>query len=457
MQTTSGAKYTLCGAKGERESFQIALRNTGKEIQKDISVVLKSNSLENLKMQWNVLEYITTDRPSLGKNIIGRWPEVLAPERTFELLPGQTRSVWVEFKIPRSAAAGTYSAIAEIRQQDKLIGFIPVNIRVFDFELPATPHLRTDAGRFYGNYHKMAQRYGFKGTKKELLNQLNESILEHRMSPRGLVATRYNLKEYEADLIRHIKAGANVFAFPTDRNSNLKTRKKLEEIHARCGVTHLSYTYAFDEIHSEQIEKVNQWCAKWKKEHKIPILVVYYGGPVKPLYGSIDIWCRAHLKDDAELIADRHGKDEIWHTNTSLFALESPWASGRTDMWKAFSVGMTGRLLWSVASWTNSPYIQVFRSGKNLHGVLYYPAPEGIRPGVRLKVLADAVDDFDYLCILRDEAAKAKAAGKNPELIAEAETLLKDKFFADPGLSGEKYVQKRNQAGILIEKFRQAK
>lgn len=446
--------YELAGARAERESFQIILRNTGDEPLKDISIELSGATLPGLKMKWNVLEYITTDRPSLGMNVIGRWPEVLAPERLFSIAPGQTRCVWVEFRIPRSAVSGNYTALAEVKQQGRVVAKMPVKIKVFDFELPQVPNLRSDVGRFYGNYLKMAQRYGFKGTQKELLEMLNLSILDHRMSPRGLVAPRNDLKAYEADLIRHIKLGANVFAFPTEQNCDLKTRKALEAIHARHNVVHLSYTYAFDEIHSEQIPTVNKWCKNWKKEHKIPILVVYYGGPVEPLYGSIDIWCRAHLKEDVQLLADRKGTDEIWHTNTRLYAMETPWVMERADIWKAFSVGMTGRLLWSVASWTNSPYIQTFRSGCNLHGVLYYPAPEGLREGVRLKVVADAVDDFDYLCILREEVAKAVKAGRSPELTAEAEALLQDQFFLDPALTGNFFRQKRNRVGELIEKIR---
>ena len=448
-----GTSYSLSAAKAERESFQLALRNNGKNMLKNISIGLENDSLPGLQMQWNVLEYIATERPSLGENVIGRWPEVLQPERDFAVSSGQTRAVWVEFRVPRKAAAGIYKIMLKVYENDRKIAELPVNLRVFDFELPVTPHLRTDAGRFFGNYHQMAKRYGFKGTGKELLEALNLSLLDHRMSPRGLVESRNDLKAYENDLIRHIKAGANVFAFPTSRNSSLKQRQAIEKIHARHNVVHLSYTYAFDEIHSEQIPSVRKWCANWRKNHKIPILVVYYGGPVKPLYGAIDIWCRAHQKEDAELLADRLGKDEIWHTNTALYAVEEPWVMERADIWKSFSLGMKGRLLWSVASWTTSPYVNVFRSGKNLHGILYYPAPEGVRPGVRLKVIADAVDDFDYLSILKRESEKAAKSGKKTALVQQSAALLKDKFFMKDDISAGEYLKKRNLAGELIEKL----
>lgn len=449
-----GVSYSLSAAKAERESFQLALRNSGKKMLKNISISLENSSLSGLQMQWNILEYIATERPSLGEKVIGRWPEVLQPDRDFAVSPGQTRVAWIEFRVPRKVAAGVYEISLKVKENGKVIAELPVRLRVFDFELPLTPHLRTDAGRFFGDQHKMARRYGFKGTGKQLLEALNLSLLDHRMSPRGLVESRNDLKAYEKDLIRHIKAGANVFAFPTSRNSSLKQRLEIEKIHARHNVLHLSYTYAFDEIHSEQIPAVRKWCADWKKTHKIPVLVVYYGGPVKPLYGAIDIWCRAFQKEDAELLADRLNKDEIWLTNTTLYAVEEPWVKERTDIWKTFSLGMKGRLLWSVASWTSSPYVSVFRSGKNLHGVLYYPAPEGVRPGVRLKVIADAVDDFDYLSILKSESEKAAKSGKQTEAVRQAAALLKDKFFLNPDISAGDYLKKRNLAGELIEKLR---
>ena len=450
----SGAVYNLAAARGEREHFQLAVRNTGKKELKEFSLELACPAIRELELQWNILGYITTTRPSFGQKEIGNWPEVLDVDRSFAVKPGQSRSIWISLKVPRNTAAGTYNISVTLKCGKKAVAFLPVKLRVFDFELPKVPNLRTDAGRFFGDYHKMAQRYGFKGTRIELLDKLNTAILEHRMSPRGLVASRNDLKAYEADLVRHIKAGANVFAFPGTANSSLKTRQALEKIHDKHGVTHLSYVYAFDEIHSEQIPMVNKWCANWRKNHKIPILVVYYGGPVEPLYGSIDIWSRAHNPEDKKLIADRKGKDQFWHTNSSLYTMEKPWVNGRADLWKAYSAGMNGLLLWSVASWTNSPYIQTFRSGCNIHGVFFYPAPEGVRPGARWKVLSDAVDDFDYLCILRSETEKARAAGIAPELVAAAEKLFKDEFFRSKDLTGSMLLKRRNEAGTLIEKFR---
>ena len=61
---------------------------------------------------------------------------------------------------------------------------------------------------------------------------------------------------------------------------------------------------------------------------------------------------------------------------------------------------------------------------------------------------------LDYLCILRSEMEKARAAGIAPELVAAAEKLFKDEFFRSNDLTGSMLLKRRNDAGVLIEKFR---
>ena len=447
--------YRIAAAGGEREHFQLAVRNTGKTELKDFSLELSSNRIPAENLQWNVLDYITTTQPSMGQKLIGRWPDVLDPARSFAVKPGQTRTVWIEVRIPRGLKAGTYQASVKLLRQKETVAELPLKIRVFGFELPVKPNMRTDAGMFFGNPPAMAARYGYKGKKQDLSVQLAEALLAHRMSPRGLpVPASGNLKEYEKWLKRYIDAGANVFFFPKPQYVGKKRVEELEKLFEKYGILKDSYVYAFDEIHADQIPKVREWCEKWHKERKVPILVVYYGGPVEPLYGSIDIWCRAHWKEDKPLLADRLGKDQVWTTNSPFFPVECDPVVGRAKIWQAFSEGMNGCLLWSVAAWTTSPYATPFRSGTNLTGVMFYPAPEGVRPGARFKMMSDAVDDFDYLYFLREEVRKAKQEKRDAKLVREAEKLLADQFYLKKGLTAAIYQANRFKAGELIEQFR---
>lgn len=457
-ETGKPVEFEISAAKGEREHFQLAIRNNGKSLQKDFSVTFTVDTLPAENLSWNVLDYITTKQPSMGEKLIGRWPDIMDPARSFAVKPGQTRAVWLGIKIPRTQKAGIYTGKVRLLRQQKTIAELPLKIRVFDFALPQRPHFRTDAGMFFGNALAMAKRYGFKGKKSDLNIQLAETLLEHRMSPRGLpVSAAGSLKEYEKWLKRYIEAGANVFFFPKPQYVGKKRVETLEKLHEKYGVLKQSYVYGFDEIHADQIPKVKAWCDKWHKERKIPILVVYYGGPVEPLYGCIDIWCRAHWKEDQKLIAERTPQDQVWTTNTPYFAIEREPVLGRAKIWQAFAEGMTGCLLWSTACWTVSPYTQPYRSGTNLTGLLFYPSPEGIRPGARFKMMADAVEDYEYLYILRDEMQKAKKAKRNAALVKQAEALLADPFYGGKDLTGEKYQQKRTLAGDLIEKLRKVK
>ena len=129
---------------------------------------------------------------------------------------------------------------------------------------------------------------------------------------------------------------------------------------------------------------------------------------------------------------------------------------GRAQIWRSFSEGMKGCLLWSVASWTSSPYVQPFRSGTNLTGVFFYPSPEGLRPGVRFKVMSDASEDFDYLCILREEVRKAGNGKRAGALVKEAESILGNKFYLGKTVSAPDYQARRSRVGELIEKLKHA-
>ena len=452
------AEAAVNAAQGEREYFQLAVRNTGKTELKDFSLELSADGIPAENLRWNVLEYITTTQPSLGMDLVGRWPEVLDPARSFAVRPGQTRTVWIEVRIPRGQKPGVYSGKVSLKLGGQPAAELPVRIRVFDFALPKTPYLRLEAGRFFGDYLKMAQRYGYEGTAPQLVHDVSELLLDHRMSPRGLTASVHgDLKEYEKALKHYIDAGANTFFIPSLSVISRKKRDQLEKIHDKYGVTKRSYVYAFDEIHADQIPRVREWCAKWHKESKIPILVVYYGGPVEPLYGSIDIWCRTHWKEDKQLLADRLGKDEVWSTNTPFFPIDNDPVRGRARMWQTFSEGMNGCLLWAVASWTASPYDRPFRSGTNLTGVFFYPAKEGVRPGARFKMMSDAAEDFEYLTILREEVRKAKAEKRADALVKRAEKLLADRFFMKGGLTPAEYLARRLEAGELIEGLRHAR
>ena len=422
--------FFIAAAANERENFQIALRNSGKDDLTGLTVAIRGWEKIAPDCVWHPVDYIRTTQPSsFGNFPVGRWPDVLLDPGEFTLPRGKTRCVFVSVKVPKGTKAGRYATKLEVRKDGETLAELPLALRVFGFELPRTPALRTDVGGFF-NKPVMSQMlkkdFGVTRSAKDLETELFDHLLSRRISPRGFIGGCADPDKFEAELTRRIGLGATSFFIP--KNLTPKQRLEVERILEKHGVLNRSFVYAFDEIHPEQAARINKWCYDWHRKSKIRILVVYYSGPVEPFYGSIDIWCRARHPDDKKLLTGRVAAgDEVWHTNSPLFKLETDVVEGRTVIWDCFNIGMTGCLLWSCAPLTKNPYKQPFRSGTNLHGVLYYPTQgkNGLVPSIRLETFADAIDDYDYLTLLKRHAADAKKRNVLPKQVAEAEALLK--------------------------------
>jgi len=82
---------------------------------------------------------------------------------------------------------------------------------------------------------------------------------------------------------------------------------------------------------------------------------------------------------------------------------------------------------WPEGEW--KPWIYNVFSGKRVHkngmGNFVYPGPDGrLLPSLRLENLRDGVEDYDYLCLLRDGIEKLRQQNGNPDLLARAEAVL---------------------------------
>ena len=108
-------------------------------------------------------------------------------------------------------------------------------------------------------------------------------------------------------------------------------------------------------------------------------------------------------------------------------ALDYPSMAYRILPWMCWKYGLKGLLYWSVNYWTTNPYQDPMNTKwqQNGNGSLYYPGPNGPVPSLRLEVLRDGMEDYEYLARLAEVVAQAKAGGSVPsELIQQAEALL---------------------------------
>jgi hypothetical protein len=189
-------------AKNEFEPFQVILRAAGTDVQvTDVTV-------SNLKRADGVIldkknitvyteRYVDLKTPSATDGGAGEWPDPLVPqvdnyshERRnafpFTLVQGRNQPLWVEVYVPKSAAAGSYAGDVTVLVSGKPQIRIPLQLDVWNFELPSTSSLVTTYG--FSGIAAVRQHYG-KYTNDSQLAALTylyrKSALRHRISIRG--------------------------------------------------------------------------------------------------------------------------------------------------------------------------------------------------------------------------------------------------------------------------------
>ena len=87
-----------------------------------------------------------------------------------------------------------------------------------------------------------------------------------------------------------------------------------------------------------------------------------------------------------------------------------------------------------------------------------YSLPDGNpTPSIRLKVISDSMEDYEYLVMLRDAAEKQKDNPAKAQAVEAARDLLKLKdmirYIDDYALDAKTYDDFRARAAVLIEEL----
>jgi hypothetical protein len=112
--------------------------------------------------------------------------------------------------------------------------------------------------------------------------------------------------------------------------------------------------------------------------------------------------------------------------------IDYPAMAYRILPWMCWKYGLNGLLYWSVNYWTTNPYDDPMNTKwqQNGNGSLYYPGPDGPVPSIRLEVLRDGMEDYEYLARLRQLVTQVTTDGAftadeaTQALIAQAKQLL---------------------------------
>lgn len=210
------------------------------------------------------------------------------------------------------------------------------------------------------------------------------------------------------------------------------------------------YIYGVDEPRAFHLNFLKQVYGEIKKEMPdVKILQVISTGDPAVLEGVVDIWCplTAHLKNNYEFYQKRlKAGDRLWTYvccwPTKPFAnffIDTAGTDHRVLFWQAYKAGASGFLYWSTAIWDGLPrpqdgseiavggvditkHYSYTKYKTNGDGLLAYPAKGlGLRPSIRLEIIRDGIEDYEYLAMLGRLADKVL---QNEKLTDEQKSAL---------------------------------
>ncbi len=204
--------------------------------------------------------------------------------------------------------------------------------------------------------------------------------------------------------------------------------------------------YISDEPFDAQPEIREQMKALCRMIHEVDPKIPIYGSTWKHVPewdGFLDVWGIGHygVVSPERMAALRAGGARIWFTTDGQMCIDTPYcAVERLLPHYCFKYGAQAYEFWGVSWYTYDPfrygwhaYIhQSEQPGKsywvrypNGDGYLLYPGGlvgyAGPVSSIRLEQAREGVEDYEYLYLLRDRMARARAAGKD---IAAAERAM---------------------------------
>lgn len=420
---------SLAAALNEWESFQIVLRSdtpvSGLAVKassltaKSDKVKIPASAIELLRV-----EYVPIKSPSVP------YPDPLPPLRQLDLKPGETQPIWVIVKVPRNAQPGDYRGTVTISGGGIKRIEIPISLHVWDFALPETPNCVTAFGIWM---QWVARAHGTQGDETrttDLHKKYYEFLLDHKISAYHIPV---DLQSPEG---RKYLEDPRMTSYVIPYTDNDDQLKKVVEYLIEYNVFKKGYFYPIDEPSTQ--EAYDKFTAMADRLHRIeprsrmvaPFFCAPQFAPDKTIYdfavGKLDIWCPNEHYFDLEkrtrpfLRARKNAGDDLWWyvccgpgEPYANFFVEMSAMNHRMLFWHQKRENVDGLLYWGTTYWNpaagcDDPWtsMQTVKDiNPNIHGdgSLLYPGNkvgiDGPVSSLRLEVIRDGIEDFDYLCL----------------------------------------------------------
>lgn len=419
------SKWKLYAARNEVEACQLVLLSdkpiNGVKIR--VSSLTHSKGKGALAAKLFKPEYV----PLTDRNI--PYPDPLPPLMgPIDLQANQAQPVWISIRVPKDAVRGLYSGEVIVDAKGIKTSY-QISVGVWNFTLPDTPSSATAFGiipAFIARTHGVADN---SAELAGLTSRYYEMLLDHKISPYSIPV---DLMSKEA--VKYLddpRMSSYCIPYVDDDEQMRQTADRLKA----GGWFKKGYYYPIDEpVNQGAYEKFTGIIKRLMRI--VPdyrIVTPFFRHPsiegqdaFSQMTGSVNIWCPTSNFFDTEprtepyMAERRKAGDTTWwyvcwlpHEPYNNFLVDMPAISHRVLLWQQKRLGMQGLLYWSttywniatgcVDPWTNMMTVADLSRTVFGDGSLLYPGKkvgiDGPVSSIRLEMIRDGLEDFDYFTI----------------------------------------------------------
>jgi len=502
---TPGRELKLTVAGNEREAGQIIVRAMDHDIPRlaaecsDLAGP-RGAKIKREQVQLSAVGYVEMLKTSYRVERTGWWPDPLIPldwpgsgKRGLGPLAdafahqGETQPLWLSVVCPAGTPAGEYKGTVTLQPEGLTPTAVSLAVRVRNFSLPLRPRLKTAFSFFEG---QVSAFYRLKGVTPEQRRSWETFLLDRKLDPM-LLYTPFawpGLEDVEFMAGRGLNAYCLGYTPATVQEfGDLVYYRWLRDQRAwlaERGLDQDAWVYGYDEPHCrpdfEQLQGVMRDVYAMVDRAAPGMPRGSTTAIVPPLFGAVNLWIPQTMQVvRQDTLARQQAGDQVWtyvactpaHPFANLF-LDYPALEHRLLFWQTWQDHCTGFLYYAInlwrpnyeggdARWPDVPWNP--RPEKDFQfngdGAFLYPGPNAtLLSSVRQEVITDGIEDYDYLCLLRDAARALKQGSPLAQRAADATQVPAElsasltSFAQDPSV----LLQQRERVGAALEEVRAA-
>lgn len=473
-------------AKDESESFQLVLVPQGANLN-DISITFKGvNISNNIIFKWYSVGYSKIGKTIYSINDENWVPDPLFQPAALSVISTNLQPIWICVLTNPNTAAGNYNASVEISCGSD-IQTMPVLIKVRNFTIPRPGTLATPFGSYRKVLDQWYFGKLGTFPKSEYDKWCN-FLAEHRLTPKeagndyvvetkkiidtttgettvtnvDMSALKTSLpeitKNYLVDNSYHFYRLPSGSTLTTALNTPGHWWHKTDSLIApiwkywaewkKNNFTDKTYVYGVDEPNSDVC--INGCIDIYKAIKTVnPSMKIMQTGNcnIDKFVGLVDIWCPRTERAWLPFFQNRQKEGSIlWNYITisttapyANFFVDEPGIDHRSLFWQTRKLGATGFLYWAT-TWVNNyspqayqgvtcfpdiPWDYEIAENKQGDGMIVYPGNNFTPiPTIRLEIIRDGIEDYEYFSILKSLIDKIVVTADNINMINNARDLL---------------------------------